>query len=166
MPGVEHVGMSIASRQPGADSDSTTRPVSSQRTGAGRRIDSVHKPLGSLLFPSGLLAPAPVPTPARALALDALRLLRRMRDPITRPERWDHPRYADEVDLIRTHLAPLRTRKALAASFGREAFQIDVSSSDRDDPAAVRVAYALRWLELGDARPRSRFAELLHGHVD
>jgi hypothetical protein len=91
-----------------------------------------------------------VPAPTRALALDALRLLRRLRDPARRPERWSQPAFSRETELVRAHLAPLRTRKALAASFGREAFHVTLDDTARENPGPVRLAYALRWLELGD----------------
>jgi hypothetical protein len=90
-----------------------------------------------------------VPAPARALALDALRPLRRLRDPARRPKRWSQPAFGREIQLVRAHLAPLRTRKALAASYGREAFHLSMDAANRDDPGPVRLAYALRWLELG-----------------
>jgi hypothetical protein len=53
--------------------------------------------------------------------------------------------FSREVDTIRVHLSPIRSRASLAASFEREATRIE----------AVRLAYAIRWLELGDgiARP-------------
>jgi hypothetical protein len=77
-------------------------------------------------------------------------LLRRLRDPARRPERWTQPTYRREIELVRAHLAPLRTRKSLAASYGREAFHLTLDEAARDDPSAVRLAYAIRWLELGD----------------
>ena len=97
----------------------------------------------------GLQAPVPVPAPARALALDALRLRRRLRDPAQRPDRWAEPTFRREIELVRAHLAPLRSRKALAASYGREAFHLSPAGTALDDPGAVRLAYALRWVELG-----------------
>ena len=158
--------MSIATRQPEADGVAALHIASLPRNGDEPTIDSPRAPDGPLLARTGLLAPAPAPAPARALALDALRLLRRMRRPTERPARWELARFAAEVDLVRAHLAPLRTRRALAASFGREAFHVEVTPLDRDDPAAVRVAYAVRWLELGDARPRAPFAALLADPTD
>jgi hypothetical protein len=77
-------------------------------------------------------------------------LLRRLRDPERRPDRWSQPSFRREIELVRAHLAPLRTRKALAASYGSEAFHVALDQTTRDDPSAVRLAYALRWLELGD----------------
>ena len=69
---------------------------------------------------------------------------------------------------MRLHLGPVRTRAGLAASFGREAFNIaaDAERQSRAVPGAaastrpigpVHVAYALRWLELGDGRHRPAF---------
>lgn len=89
-------------------------------------------------------------TPARRLARLALRVLHVRRDLAGPPPAWDRPGFRREVELVRTHLRPLRTRAALAASFGREAFAL---AGEEVDPAAlpgpVGVAYALRWLELG-----------------
>jgi len=73
-----------------------------------------------------------------------------LRDPARRPERWTQPTFRREIEHVRAHLAPLRTRKTLAASYGREAFHVTLDDAARDDPSAVRLAYALRWLELGD----------------
>jgi hypothetical protein len=97
------------------------------------------------------------------LALDALRVRRaaagRSRQPATAtaaavpaaatpPQAVTAPTemaFSREVDTIRVHLGPIRSRASLAASFEREATRIE----------AVRLAYAIRWLELGDgiARP-------------
>ena len=94
------------------------------------------------------------PTPARTLTLVALATLRRARRADGRPARWAAPVFSREVDLVRLHLAPIRSRSGLAASFGREAFHADVVS-DGASTGPVTAAYALRWLELGDgiARP-------------
>jgi hypothetical protein len=125
-----------------------THHATLQRQG-GASIGSSIPPPRDLLPSGGVVVPAPVPAPARALALDALRLLRRLRDPARRPERWSQPAFTREIQLVRAHLAPLRTRKALAASYGREAFHLSMDAANRDDPGPVRLAYALRWLELG-----------------
>ena len=116
----------------------------------GGGVGTTAAPSRDLLPAGGLRAPVPVPAPARALALDALRLLRRLRDPNRRSDRWVQPSFRREIELVRAHLAPLRSRKALAASYGREAFHLSIDDAGRDDPGAVRLAYALRWLELGD----------------
>jgi hypothetical protein len=93
------------------------------------------------------------PTPARALTLVALATLRRAGRVAGRPARWAAPTFAREVDLVRLHLAPIRSRSGLAASFGREAFHADVAS-DRANTGPVTAAYAIRWLELGDGAVR------------
>ena len=117
-------------------------------------------------------APAP-PSPARELARRALDVLRRAR-PVSPPERWLQPGFGREGDLVRLHLAPLRTRAALAGSFGREAFNMAFDDGPPGwrratriaTPGAVpigpvHVAYALRWLELGDGRRRGAFIDWL-----
>jgi hypothetical protein len=53
-----------------------------------------------------------------------------------------------DVDAVRHQLGPIRTRRSLAASYGREAFH----RTDPGGAAAVRLAYALRWAELGPDR--------------
>jgi hypothetical protein len=141
--------MPNVTRQPEATDNPPMHVAAVERLG-GARVGSTSPPPGDLLPSGGSLVPAPVPAPARALALDALRLLRRLRDPARRPDRWGQPAFGREIELVRVHLAPLRTRKALAASYGREAFHIRLDPSARDNPGPVRVAYALRWLELGD----------------
>jgi hypothetical protein len=140
--------MPILTRQPEATDTTAMHLASVQRPG-GTSIGSTAAPAGDLLPTGGSLVPAPAPTPARALALDALRLLRRLRDADRRPDRWSQPSFRREIELVRAHLAPLRSRKALAASYGREAFHLSMDDAARDDPGAVRLAYALRWLELG-----------------
>lgn len=93
----------------------------------------------------------PPATPARTLALVALATLRRARRADGRPTRWAAPVFGREVDLVRLHLAPIRSRLALAASFGREAFHAEVAyDGPEPDSGPVTAAYAVRWLELGD----------------
>ncbi len=70
--------------------------------------------------------------------------------------------FAREVDLVRLHLAPIRSRLGLAASFGREAFHTDVGSAGVAD-GPVTAAYAIRWLELGDGIARGPWAAWLGG---
>jgi hypothetical protein len=146
--------MPIADRSPGADDTATPLRVAVERPGGGPA--GIAAPPPEDLLPSGgSRAPVPLPVPSRALALDALRLLRRLHDPSRRPTRWGDPMFDREVDVVRMHLAPLRTRRALAASFGREAFHLMRESGPADDPGPVRLAYALRWLELGSREARS-----------
>jgi hypothetical protein len=141
--------MPILTRQPEATHPTATHLADIQRRG-GRPVGSITPPPRVLLPDGGVPGPAPVLAPARALALDALRLLRRLRDPARRSDQWAQPSFRREIELVRAHLAPLRTRKALAASYGREAFHLSMDGAGGDDPGAVRLAYALRWLELGD----------------
>jgi hypothetical protein len=118
-------------------------------------------------------APAAVQPPASwgSLAAEALGLLRRARDPHRFPATWSDPAFVREVALVRAHLGPIRSRAGLAASYGREAFHSlasmpPVEDADADaGPGAVRVAYAIRWLELGDgsARPAWPAAPLRPG---
>ena len=87
---------------------------------------------------------------ARALALDALRLGRLLPDSARWPRRWRQPAFGVEVERVRRHLARIRSHEALAASYAGEVFDHTVPRSDRTAGSAVRVAYALRWLELRD----------------
>jgi hypothetical protein len=133
------------------------------RSGDGSKVGN-SSPLEVLLPSSGARVPAPAPAPHRALALDALRMRRCLRDPHRHAARWAEPAFAREVELVRLHLAPLRRRNGLTASYGREAFQTLGGEMDgRTSKAfgAVRVAYALRWVELGDGRPRPPWPRLL-----
>lgn len=119
-------------------------------------------PLEALLPSSGALAPAPAPAPHRALALDALRLRRGLRDTDRRPSGWTDPAFVREVELIRRHLAPLRNRRSLTASFGREAFQtLDLDGSGLRPLGPIRAAYAIRWLELGGGASLPAWSSLL-----
>ena len=138
-----------------------SRPTAAKRFG-GRSIAPHSSPLEVLLPSSGALAPAPAPAPHRALALDAYRLRRALRDPSRRPDAWADEAFSREVELISRHLAPLRQRRNLAASFGREAFQsLEVTSTDSATLGPIRVAYAIRWLELGGDGRLPAFEALL-----
>jgi hypothetical protein len=64
-------------------------------------------------------------TPARTLTRVALTTLRGARHPERRPARWSGAGFAREVDLVRLHLVPIRTRVGLAGL------------SRRGDPAPV-----------------------------
>ncbi len=61
--------------------------------------------------------------PYRDLPRDALLLLRSLRDRPRDAGPWGEPAFAREVDRIRAQLAPIRDRRGLAASYGREAFR-------------------------------------------
>jgi hypothetical protein len=94
--------------------------------------------------------------PEQVLAIDAVRLSRLANDASRRPTGWEAPRFRREVDLVRAHLRPIRTRALLAASFGREAFhgRPRAGTDAAIVNSAVRVAYAVRWLELNDGVDR------------
>ena len=152
--------MPIRPRQPETIDRVTPHRVPVARPGGADDGISVTSP-GVLLSPVAPTLLASVPAPARALALDALRIARLLRDPARRPERWAQPAFAAEVELIRRHLAPVRTRRTLAASYGREAFHLAPTQADGADPSPTRLAYALRWLELRDGATGPSWQSLL-----
>ena len=94
----------------------------------------------------------------RELARIALDVVVRALDPATVPPRWSNRAFAIEVAAVRAQLAPIRSRRSLAESFGREAAVAATATPTSTDsatpPGPVRVAYAIRWLELGDERLR------------
>ena len=107
--------------------------------------------------------------PRHELARLALDLVLRTSEPLRLPERWTRTPFGREVDGTRAQLAPIRTRTALAASFSREASVAATRSAPltpADPPGPVRVAYAIRWLELGDGRGRPDWATITKGVVD
>ena len=131
------------------------------RSGHDRAIGGSSPPEG-LLPSGGSSAPVPAPAPHRALALDAIRLRRGLRDPLRRPAPWDDAAFAREVELVRCHLAPLRNRRSLTASFGREAFQtLEIDRPTAPPLGPIRAAYAIRWLELGSGASLPAWASLL-----
>jgi hypothetical protein len=141
--------MPIRERQPETDDHATSHRAEVRRPGELEGGMHALRP-GALLSPGPPTLQPPVPAPARALALDALLLIGLLRDPARRPARWQPASFGAEVERIRRHLAPVRSRQTLAASYGREAFHFAPARQDRADPTAVRLAYALRWLELRD----------------
>jgi hypothetical protein len=68
-----------------------------------------------------------------------------LRDPSSLGPGWRASDFQHAVRHIREELVPIRSRRALADSFAREATRSN----------AVETAYAIRWLELG-ARTRAR----------
>jgi hypothetical protein len=148
--------MPIVARQPGPETATGSRSGDDETTGASA-------PSGVLLPSGGAPASAPALAPHRALALDALRLMRGLRAHQRYADRWSEPALVREVEVVRGQLAPIRSRRALAASFGREAGVAgDVERSG--DPVRLpplRLAYALRWLELGDGIARGGWIELV-----
>jgi hypothetical protein len=118
-------------------------------------------PPEDLLPSGGVPAPAPAPAPDRTLALDALRVLRILRDHPRDAGSWGEPAFAREVDLIRGHIAPIVSRRGLAASYGREACHRRGAdgAGDASITRPVVVAHALRWMELDDGPPRPRCSD-------
>jgi hypothetical protein len=94
----------------------------------------------------------------RDLARIALDIVVRAIDPATLPRRWSTSAFAREVATVRAQLAPIQSRRGLAESFGREAAIAATTTPATivlpEPPGPVRVAYAIRWLELGDERIR------------
>lgn len=152
--------MPIGDRQPETIVQLTAHPAASERRGG---IDSgIDRDAPGVRRSSG--APnldASLPAPARALALDALRVNRLLHDAERRPDRWGRPAFAAEVEQVRRHLAPIRSRRTLAASYAREAFHLALRRTDQDDPCPIRLAYALRWLELRDGATGPSWQSLL-----
>lgn len=85
-----------------------------------------------------------------ALGVDALRIARVLRAPRRWPARWSERAFGVEVERIRRPLARIRSREALEASYGREVFALAEPRSYPAEGSPVRVAYALRWIELQD----------------
>ena len=63
--------------------------------------------------------------------------------------RWTTDRFARQVAAVRRHLDPIPDTDRLADSFGREAFHgARIGRSPAIATSPVRVAYAIRWIEL------------------
>jgi hypothetical protein len=122
-------------------------------------------------------APAVV-APERILARIALELIVQAARPKQMPARWRTPSFGRELAAVRAQLGPVRSRSALAASFSRDAAiaattpptvpsqpssTIAIRPLGLDAPGPVRVAYAIRWLELGDGRERASWEGWLQG---
>jgi hypothetical protein len=147
--------MPIIVNQPGPES------IGMSRSGDLPTIGASAPPV-DLLPSGGARSPGPAPAPHRALALDALRVLRTLRDRPRDAGSWGEPAFAREVDLVRSQLVPIRDRRGLAASFGREAFRSAAPGpQDRLPASPSRAAYAIRWLELGDGIRRPAWSEFV-----
>ena len=115
------------------------------------------------------------PDPRIELARLALDVVVRTSEPVDLPRRWKGVPFAREVDRTRAQLAPIQTRHSLVGSFAREASiaatrwdagaAVD-GSAPVQAPGPVRVAYAIRWLELGDGRPRPSWESFIAGPVE
>ena len=158
MFGAHRGAMPIVARLAGPDASTASGTVTDAPLGGASSPGA--------LLPSGDTAgSAPVQAPHRTLALDALMVTRTLRDHPRDADPWGEPAFAREVDLIRGQLMPIRSRRGLAASFEREAFQSREFAGPREPATmrAVRVAYALRWLELGDGILRRGWIGLVTG---
>ena len=82
--------------------------------------------------------PSRRPEDDRRLRAAALCLQGMLDDPVGLKPRWRTRGFVRCVEMVRASLGPIRSRQALADSYGREAL--------RHDP--LETAYALRWLEL------------------
>jgi hypothetical protein len=143
--GHDREDMPIVARQPGSPPPTVGRSGDAPSTGCPR-------PSEDLLPLDGTGSTASALAPHKALALDALHVLRILRDRPRDAGPWGVPAFAREVDQVRAQLAPIRDRRGLAASFGREAFRTfgaHEAAPPPDGLGPVRVAYAVRWLELG-----------------
>ena len=153
----QRVDMPIVARLPGPG---PIVGVRSGDAGAGGR----PSPSVDLLPSGGLSAAGTAHVPGRALALDALGIRRRLRDHPRDAGSWGEPAFAREVDLIRRHLAPIATRRSLSSSYSRESFRAaTASAAAATGVRPAHIAYAVRWLELGDGRPRPPWSDLVTG---
>jgi hypothetical protein len=153
--------MPIVARQPGSPPTMVGRSGDAPSTGGSG-------PSGDPLPSDGTAPSASALAPHRALALDALHVLRILRDHPRDAGPWGVPAFAREVDQIRAQLAPIRDRRGLAASFGREAFRTFAARDAKrptDAIGPVRVAYAVRWLELGRGIRQPAWSALVTDHV-
>lgn len=128
----------------------TTEPTRVAGPSGGPTTDL--RPSGDDHGGSGGPGPVPGPRAETALAFVAIRLLVRIDDRASRPAAWATIGFAREVERIRAQLAPVRTRRSLQDAYGRESFRVALDDDpDRIDALTpVRLAYALRWLELRD----------------
>ena len=113
----------------------------------------------------------PVPHPIRATSWPGSRSISSVRtaEPADLPHRWTTTAFGLEVDRTRAQLAPIRSRAGLidAPSAGRPRSRSPGGARFTGLPAGpVRVAYAIRWLELGDGRARRSWSSIIAGPVD
>ena len=140
------------------------RPVAEPRS----RLLRFERPSPSDAAATTIGVPPPEPGPRRELSRLALDLVVRTAEPIDPPRRWTTPAFAAEVERTRAHLSPIRSRETLLASFSREASIAATRGQPLETlPAGpVRLAYAIRWLELGDGRARPGWSWILAGVRD
>ncbi|MBA2701551.1 MAG: hypothetical protein H0U58_07615 [Chloroflexi bacterium] len=155
--------MPIVTR-PGELGDRATTALVALPAAPASTLGAELVPPEDLLPSGGTRVPAPAPALARLLALDAVRLLRPLRvdgRPRRRPTSWTDPTFVSQIEFVRAQLRPVPDRRALTASWGREACQHTPTPGAGDELEAVRLAYALCWLELGDGVVRPAWDELM-----
>jgi hypothetical protein len=133
------------------------------------RLLRFERPTSAVVAAGTIGVEADPDDPRHELGRLALDLVLRTSEPLRLPPRWTTFQFGREVEQTRGQLAPISTRSALAASFSREASVAvtrTVPLTPTDPPGPVRVAYALRWLELGDGRPRPTWASIAKGVVN
>lgn len=137
------------------------RPVAEPRS----RLLRFERPSPSEAAATTIGVSSPEPDPGHELARLVLDLVVRTAEPIDAPRRWTTAAFAAEVERTRAHLGPIRSRDALLASFSREASIAATRGQPVDTQPAgpVRLAYAIRWLELGDGRARAGWSSILAG---
>ena len=107
------------------------------------RADEGDRPAG--VFQTAFRRPV---DPVALLVTDARTLLLAADDDAV-SDRWRDERFADQVDAVRRHLTPIDAPELIAASFTREAFHGPRRARVPAVAASpVRVAYAIRWIEL------------------
>jgi hypothetical protein len=118
--------------------------------------------------PAGASAGADPLDDHHVIARLALDLVVRTAEPADLPARWTTYPFGQEVDRTRGQLAPLQSRSALLDSFRREASVAATRGAVEAGlpPGPIRVAYAIRWLELGDGRTRPAWASIVAGAVE
>ena len=148
--------MPILTRQPEADEPAMSHHIADVRRGGEPTIGAGAPPPEDLL-PSGgshhRAGPAHGVGPARGC---------------TAP-RWAEAAFQRRVEVVRRQLAPVCSRAALAASYGREAgHRMTSCRSSRIGPVTpLQVAYALRWMELARPAPALvTWTDLLDGPAD
>jgi hypothetical protein len=96
-------------------------------------------------------SPIPLRPPVDPVALlvaDARTLLLAADDDAV-SDRWQDERFVGQVEAARRHLAPIEDPELIAASFTREAFHGPrLARVPAVAASPVRVAYAIRWMEL------------------
>jgi hypothetical protein len=83
-----------------------------------------------------------------ASSVDALRLGRVLREPSVWPQRGTEPAFGAEVERCRCYVSDLTTHEALASAYGYDVFERLTGGRGDAERSPIRVAYALRWLEL------------------